>query len=110
MNTDNLKPLLEREFNVNETLQVLRRLPNNVYFLCWGVSKLVNIEDKGLLMKVNGNLHKGYVFVTLGWEDLYKVHIMTTHGRVKETIEGIFFEDLTELIDEKIEKIKEYRY
>ena len=69
---------------------------------------MVNVENKGLLMKVNGHHHKGYVFITLGYEDLHKVHIISTHGNVKQTIEGIFFDMLSEIIDNRIEKIKDY--
>lgn len=81
----------------------------NVWF-SWGVSNLVNIQDKGLLMKVRGNHHKGYVFVTLGYEDLYQVHIISTQGNIKESIEGIFFDNLQEVIDRKIERVSEYQF
>jgi hypothetical protein len=101
-----LKPLCEREFDPNETLQVLRHNPT-IYW-SWGVSKLVNVDNKGLLMKVNGHHHKGYVFVTLGYEDLYKVHILSTHGNLKQSFDGIWFDMLTEVIDNRIERIKDY--
>ena len=104
-----LKPLLQREFNVVETLTLLKRTNMNVWF-SWGVSNLINIQDKGLLMKVRGNHHKGYVFVTLGYEDLYQVHIISTQGNIKESIEGIFFDNLQEVIDRKIERVSEYQF
>jgi hypothetical protein len=103
-----LKPLCEREFNPKETLQVLRH--NQSIYWSWGVSKLVNVDNKGLLMKVNGHHHKGYVFITLGYEDLYKVHFISTHGNIKDTKEGIFFDMLVEIIDNRIEKIKNYQF
>lgn len=71
---------------------------------------MVNIEDRGLLLKVRGNHHKGYVFVTLGYEDLYQVHIISTQGNIKESINGIFFDVLQGTIDSKVERIPEYRY
>ena len=104
-----LKPLLQREFSIVECVDLLRRTNMNVWF-SWGVSKMVNIEDRGLLLKVRGNHHKGYVFVTLGYEDLYQVHIISTQGNIKESIEGIFFDNLQEVIDRKIERVSEYQF
>jgi hypothetical protein len=105
---DILKPLCEREFDPKETLKVLS-YHKSIYW-SWGVSKLVNVDNKGLLMKVNGHHHKGYVFITLGYEDLYKVFIISTHGNIKDKYEGIYFDGLVEVIDNRIEKIKDYRF
>lgn len=102
-----LKPLFEREFYPKETLSVLTH--NKPIYWSWGVSKLMNVNNKGLLMKVKGHHHKGYVFITLGWEDLYKVHFISTHGNIKDSKEGIFFDMLVEVIDDRIERIKEYQ-
>lgn len=98
----------EREFNLNETLLVLRSIP--IIFITWGVTKLVNLQNKGLIMKVNGNHHKGWVLITLGWEDLYKVYIISNTGEILDTYEGIFFDQLVEVIDVRIEKKPEYKY
>lgn len=104
-----LQPLLQREFDILDTVTLLKRTNINVWY-SWGVSKMVNVDDKGLLMKVRGHHHKGYVFVTLGWEDLFQVHIISTQGNIKESIEGIFFDNLQSIIDEKVERVKEYVY
>jgi hypothetical protein len=103
-----LNPLCEREFNLKETLQVLTH--NKTIYWSWGVSRLTNVNNKGLLMKVNGHHHKGYVFIVLGWEDLYKVFFISTHGNIKDTKEGIFFDMLVEVIDNRIEKIPQYQF
>lgn len=103
-----LKPLCQREFDPNETLKVLKHNPT--IFWTWGVSKMANVEDKGLLMKVNGHHHKGYVFITLAFDDTYSVHIISTHGNIKQTFDMVYFDVLTEIIDNRIEKIKDYRF
>ena len=103
-----LNTLCEREFDPKETLQVLTH--NQLIYGSWGVSKLTNVDNKGLLMKVKGHHHKGYVLIVLGWEDLYKVHFISTHGNIKDSKEGIFFDMLVEVIDNRIEKIKNYQY
>jgi hypothetical protein len=103
-----VSPLVEREFNLKETIMILRN--NDSIFWSWGVSRMINFMNKGLLFKVSGHHHKGWVLVTLGWEDLYKVHIISNKGVVKNSYEGIFFNQLTEVIDNRIEKIKEYQF
>jgi len=96
----------EREFNPSETLQLLQRY--QFRFWSWGSNGFTNLEDKGLLFKVNGNHHKGYVLITLGYDDTYKVYIISTQGNIKDTYEGIYFDMLFETIDNRIERIKEY--
>lgn len=98
----------ERNFDLNETLLVLRS--NQSIYLSWGVSKLVNLQNKGLIMKVNGHHHKGWVLITLGWEDLYKVYIVSNTGDILDQCEGIFFDQLVEMIDNRIERIPDYQF
>lgn len=101
--------LLEREFNTQETINQL------IFFgkgqlLSWGISRRINIQNKGLILKVNGHHHKGYVLIVLGWDDVYKFHLVNTHGVIKETVENVYFDELFDKIDEKIEKIPEYKH
>ena len=101
-------PLLEREFSVGETMSVLTH--NRNIFFSWGVTKVHNFNDKGLLMKVSGHHHKGWVLVTLGWNDTYTVHIISNKGVIKDKYEEVYFDVLTEIIDNRIERIKEYQH
>ena len=107
---ENLTSLTCREFNPDETVLILRR--NMWGYLSWGVSKLMcypNVNScTGLFLKVNGHHHKGWVFITLSFLDLFDVHILNNQYRVLETIEGIYNEDLFDTIDKRIERIPEY--
>jgi len=96
----------EREFDTRETLQLLQGY--QFRFWSWGANGFTNLENKGLLFKVQGHHHKGYVLITLGYDDTYKVHIISTQGNVKDTYEGIYFDMLFETIDNRIERIEEY--
>jgi hypothetical protein len=91
-----------------ETMQVLSY--NKSIYWSWGVSKRTNLNDKGLLLKVSGNHHKGSVLITLGWDDTYCVYIISNSGKVLNEYKEVYFDVLTELIDNRIEKIKEYSY
>lgn len=99
-------PLLEREFNLNETIKVLSYNPS--IFWSWGVSKRTNLNDRGLLLKVSGNHHKGSVLITLGWNDTYNVYIISNKGVIQNEYKEVYFDVLTEVIDNRIERIKEY--
>jgi len=100
------KKLGESEFNQIETLQVLKH--NKLVFWSWGVSQLINFGNKGLGMKVSGNLHKGWVLITLSYMDTYSVHLVSNKGEVIKSFDMVYFDMLSELIDENIERIKSY--
>jgi len=92
----------EREFNPNETLQWLKA--NLPMFWSWGVSRLANMQNKGLLLSVSGMKHKGFVLVTLGWDDTYTVRYFNT--KYNETLEVqtmVYCDVLAQTIDERIE-------
>jgi len=91
------------EFNVLETIQLLK-LNLNVFF-SWGISSLVNFNNKGILLTVNSEYHKGYVFIILDYSDTYTVNIINFNGNVLDTYEMVYFDMLTEIIDNRIEKV-----
>jgi len=106
MNITELIPKLEMEFDMNETLQVLKY--NIVIYWSWGVSKLTNIQGKGLLLTVNGNHHKGHVLITLAYDDTYSVYIVNRIGKILNEYEMVYFDMLVEIIDNRIERIPDY--
>jgi len=100
------KELLKMKFDVRETLEVLTYDISK--FWSWGSKQLCNIDNKGLIFKVNGHHHKGWVLITLDWTDTYTVHIISNSGVVLDTYEMVYFDDLFNRIDVRIEKIPEY--
>jgi hypothetical protein len=95
---ETINPLLQREFDPNETLKVITYGVNQIKFWTWGVSKKVNIENKGLLLKVSARRFKSYVLIVLGWDDTYTVHFISSQGNVLKTFENIYFDVLCETI------------
>lgn len=98
----------EREFNVTETVKLLRS--SGSIFFSWGVKSFTNLANKGLLFKVNGNHHKGYVLITLGWNDTYNVYIMSTHGNINDEYKEVYCDVLVDVIDNRIEYIEDYNF
>lgn len=99
--------LVEREFNPAETLKVIQH--NKTVYWSWGIEKLVNYFDKGLILFVNGHHHIGVLLITLAWNDTYSFHLINENGTIKESIHELYFDELQERIDKKIEYINEYK-
>jgi hypothetical protein len=102
-----VNPLVKMEFNVNETLTLL--VSNGFKYWSWGVSQKINYRNKGLLLKVSGHHHKGLVLITLDWSDTYSVHIISNKGVIQDTFEGVYFDNLFDVIDNRIEFIEKYK-
>ena len=100
-----------RSFDPNETIAVLKydwTIPAS-----WGMDKLIVDNKKNCRMlnfKVSGHHHKGLIFIFLNGSDLYDVYIVNKDMTIKDIITDLYFDKLTEAIDNKIEKISEYQY
>jgi hypothetical protein len=102
-----LKASIECDFNPNETMQVLRM--NTLWLMSWGARNFQNFENKALFFNVSGRHHNGIVLITLAWDDTYTVRLLSTQWNEKAKFEMVYFDQLSELIDEKVERIKEYQ-
>jgi len=92
-----------REFDPKETLKWVKR--DIIVFMSWGVSRFLNLDNKGLLLSVNGWKHKGYVLITLAWDDTYTVRFFNTwYNETKPKKEMVYCDVLYEAIDDVIEK------
>jgi hypothetical protein len=102
-----VRSLAGREFDFEQTMHVLTA-DRNIWW-SWGVSN-GKCSTKWIVFKTNGHHHKGWVLITLGWEDLYKVRLITTHGRITAERDGLYFDQIVDYIDEKVEKISAYEH
>lgn len=100
--------LLKREFNVSELLTNIRSVGPIVW--SWGMCEMGNMNDKGLMFKVNGHHHKGWVLVTLDWDDTFEVHLINTNSTIKKTFNMVYVDMLIDTIDTAVEKIADYEY
>ena len=105
-----IKSLYKREFNPQETMVVLRHRSTIAKFWCWGATGFTNYENKALCFKVSANHHKGYVCISLNWDDTYVIDLISTKGVIKKTINEVYFDMLVDTIDEAIEKIAAYKF
>jgi len=87
--------------------QIKATTPQNVIG-SWGISKMTPTkyrEMEGLALKVNGFIHKGWVFILLNeGADLYEVTTFKRDMTPKEIIKDVFCEELGHLLDTLIER------
>lgn len=104
-------PLLSMEFDISGTMRQLSYgFERKVKVMSWGSHAFKNLDGKGLLFKVKGHKHKGYVLISLDWTVTHTIDFIATNGEVKKRITNVYFDELTERIDEYVEKIKDYAF
>ena len=95
-----------RNQNVQETLRLLKS--QQVKMWSWGCRDFRNIENRFLRFTVSGHHHKGHVYISVNGSDLYNVYFTSNRGNLKDSFEDIYFDDLVDRIDERVECIAEY--
>lgn len=114
--TDTFKHLFQREFHLNEALDVLQRTNQAVYW-SWGCDNILYLDRsgvycKGILLRVNAHHHNGlYVLLILGWNDTYSFFLIGEDNKtvIRET-HDVYFDELQERIDKQIEYIDDYEF
>jgi len=67
----------------------------------------------GLLFFVRGKKHRGHVLITLAYNDTYTVSIGSVRkGKInpKKQVKDVFFDQLSDVVDELIEKQDNYAF
>lgn len=107
----NLKEASCREIYLPDLMMLLRS-SGNVFF-SWGARDFTvdkKNDPKVFRMTVSGHHHKGYVYIFLNGLDLFDVYLTTRKDIIKERTSemGLYFDQLVDWIDERIERIPEY--
>jgi hypothetical protein len=80
-------------------------------FWNWGAHNVLVDAKRGtkmFRMNVQGHHHKGHVYIFLNGADLFDVYLTTIQGTIKNTVSDLYFDQLVDWIDEKVERIPEY--
>lgn len=91
----------KRSFDPKELYNAIRNLQT---VWCWGAQAWTTHEDKFLRFKSNGFLHKGHVYIILGWDDTFTVILTSLKGKVISIDEGIYVDMLIKTIDSRVER------
>ena len=91
--------------------QLVASASRKIMVMCWGATDFSGttrgtyLPDAlgGLTFKVQGAKHKGYVAVLLMPSDTYTVLLMNKDGAITETLDDVYCDNLTEVIDQRVE-------
>lgn len=102
-----------REMSIPELMSLLQM--DKPKFWSWGGHNFIvdnTKQPRMFRMLVNGNHHKGHVYIFLNGSDLFDVYLTTNRGTIKSRTDemGLYFDQLVKWIDDRIERIPEYRY
>ena len=101
-----------REMYIPDLIDLLRS--SGSIMMSWGCHNFIVDKKNGsqmFRMNVQGYHHKGYVYIFLNGSDLFDVYLTTVQGKIKDRTDemGIYNDQLIDWIDEKVERIPEYR-
>lgn len=105
-----------------ESFQLLKQYGPK--FWSWGAEKFEHIGrknapldklhptkiGKALKFWVNGNHHKGWVYMTCNGSDLYDVYLVSETGELVKELNDMYFDQVFEEMDKAIEYIPEYKH
>ena len=96
--------LLKDNLNSKETMGQLKA-GGIIKLMSWGARNFTNFQGRGLLFRVSGHKHKGYVLITLDYDDTYTVYLLNIKCEIKETLEMVYCDELTDRIDRHVETV-----
>jgi hypothetical protein len=79
-----------------------------IIIMSWGFQS-PKIIKQGLSFHVNGFKHKGRVNISYNeCQDLFEIHLFDENEKLEDTINMVYFDQLVEIIDERVEKTDDY--
>jgi len=104
----NLKEAVCREMNIQEIHQVVGGSGINRAG-SWGFHNACEtVKNKAYRFTANGHHHKGHVHIVLNFMDTFDIYYTSNQGTIKKKQEGIYIDQLIEVLDNTIERIDEY--
>ncbi|MFW6247369.1 MAG: hypothetical protein ACOC22_04340 [bacterium] len=98
-----------RVMDVNDVLSLLQSNIN--VWWSWGPHALTKTKDDRMVrFAVNGNHHRGHVYIFVNGSDLFDVYFTTSKGTIKEIKTELYFDMLRDAIDRYVEYIPDYQY
>ena len=83
-------------------------LSQSTILMSWGFQN-PRIIKQGLLFQVNEFKHKGRVNISYNeCQDLFDVYLLDENDKIVDTINMVYFDQLVEIIDERVEKTDDY--
>jgi len=94
--------------NFDDMKEFLNAIGRTLTVISWGAHAWTNIQNKALKFKVQGHHFKGWVILTVNGSDLFDIYYVNRKLEILDSVTDIYLEDLIDVIDIKVERIKEY--
>lgn len=99
--------LLDEDVKIADYIYSILKFQKTI-LMSWGFQRPMVIK-LGLKFTVNGFKHKGMVQVKYNeGADLFDIFLIDKDDMVKETIEGVYFDELVNTIDNHVELVPNY--
>ena len=97
-----LDDLAKMEFNIKEIYWLIAR---TMIAMSWGINSPANYRDRVLFFKVQWFLLKGYVYISLEYDDTFTVYF-TKKDKVSviRIVKWVYIDQLIDIIDHYVEK------
>ncbi len=76
----------------------------------WGARGWQRTNANCLRFRVRGHHHKGYVFLAPNASDLFDVWLTTIGHKIRGHFTDVHIDSLIDVLDERIERVPEYRF
>ena len=107
MNENNNIEIAEEDVKLADYIYSILKFQPTI-LLSWGIQRPVVIK-LGLRFRVNGFLHKGIVEILYNeGAGLFDVYLINEDGTLKELIDGVYFDQLVDTIDDHVEMVENY--
>lgn len=112
MTNEQIFSMCERSFSPKVTMDQLMSGSTSVKeFMGWGIdpriSVLTNDEDEsvGMILKMENERYSDLVMITLSWDDTYRIRFFNQDFEMLKDVEGIYCDQLFEVIDNTMNSI-----
>ena len=70
----------------------------------WGIY----VKNHVLRFTVQGHHHKGHVYIAVNGMDTFNVYYTTNRDNIVDTVEGIYIDEIIDVIDRRVERLESY--
>jgi len=107
MNDNNKIEITERDMEMGKYIYSIL-ISQPTILMSWGFHFPVVIR-LGLRFRVNGFKHQGWIEVRYNeGADLFDIYLINEDETLKDTLVGIYFDELVDTIDEYVERMDNY--
>jgi len=101
-----ISKVAELPFDLKE---IYKMLAHNIIGMSWGINRPSLYKDTVLAFKVQGYVHRWWVYITLSYDDTFRIYLTKSNRTsIVKDIKWVYIDELRDVLDSYIEKDKEH--